>query len=206
MYETRSIWSSQNRRLSPQAVKGRGIEAVAAYLKKSEVSDLSRDRAWRTLIDLRDLRNLIAHRAGTSGKKHESIVNRLLMKYKGDLEAEKTPTGWRNEVWISMGLCRRFTSEVESFLGRVVSDVNALQAATKGESPPAVSVPVPRSTTTRTTSSPQRRRTGRGLERPEKRRCAPRRSGETATDRLGAGTAPPGPPDPPFHRPESSLN
>ena len=62
----------------PNDIKGRGIEAAAEYLTKSDVSDVRHDEAWSTLIDLRDLRNLIAHRAGTSGKKHEKIVNRLL--------------------------------------------------------------------------------------------------------------------------------
>ncbi|MCY4121273.1 MAG: hypothetical protein OXG72_10190 [Acidobacteria bacterium] len=119
----------------PEDIKGRGIEAVAAYLTKSDVSDVKHDEAWSTLIDLRDLRNLIAHRAGTSSKKHEKVVNRLLRTYEGDLEAEKTPRGWRNEVWVSLGLCRRFTSEVEAFLGRIVSAVNAIPAATNGESP-----------------------------------------------------------------------
>ena len=124
-----------NSPFGPEDIKGRGIEAVAAYLTKSDVSDVRHDEAWTTLIDLRDLRNLIVHRAGASSKKHEKTVTRLLGTYKGDLEAEKTPTGWRNEVWISMGLCRRLTSEVEAFLARIGSAVNALPAATDGESP-----------------------------------------------------------------------
>ena len=119
----------------PEDIKGRGIEAMATYLTKSNVSDVRNDEAWSMLIDLRDLRNLIAHRAGTSGKRHEEIVKRLLKTYEGDLEAEKTPTGWRNEVWISMGLCRRFTIEVEAFLGRLLSSVNAIPTTTNGESP-----------------------------------------------------------------------
>jgi hypothetical protein len=118
----------------PDDIRGRGIEAAAAAdLRISEVSDVTHDRAWPGLIDLRDLRNLIAHRAGSGTKGHEKIVSRLLGTYKGDLEAEKTSTGWRTEVWISMRLCRRFTGEVEAFLGRVLSHVNALPAATSGE-------------------------------------------------------------------------
>ena len=119
----------------PEDIRGRGIEAVAAYLTKSGVSDVKHDEAWSTLMDLRDLRNLIAHRAGASSNKHEQIVNRLLGTYKGELEAEKTPRGWRKEVWISMELCRRLTSEVEAFLARIVSAVNALPAGINGESP-----------------------------------------------------------------------
>ena len=118
----------------PDDIKGRGIEAAAAYVTKSDVSDVSHDEAWPALIDLRDLRNLIAHRAGTSSKRQQKTVNRLLGTYKGDLEVEKSPTSWRNEVWVSMTLCRYFTGEVEAFLGRIISDVNALQAAANGKS------------------------------------------------------------------------
>lgn len=48
---------------------------------------------------------------------NDRFVNiRFLGKYKGDLEVEGTPTGWQDEVWISFGLCRRFTGEVRHFL------------------------------------------------------------------------------------------
>ena len=110
----------------PEDVKGRGIEAVATYLKKTGASDVKCDIAWSTLTDLRDLRNLIAHRAGTSSKKHQMTVNRLLERYKDDLEVDKTPMNWWNEVWISMELCRHFTNAVEAFLGRVVADLGAV--------------------------------------------------------------------------------
>ena len=118
----------------PEDIKGRGIEAAAVYLAKSAVSDVKQDKAWSTLTDLRELRHLIVHRAGTSSEKHQETVNRLRDKYKGDLEVDKTPMDWWNEVWISMELCRRFTNEVEAFLGRVVADVNALQVTINGES------------------------------------------------------------------------
>ena len=113
--------------LGPEDIKGRGIEAAATYLKKFGVSDAKDDMAWHMLTDLRDLRNLVAHRAGTSSEKHQSrlYLNRLLKTYKGDLKVEKTPMDWWNEVWISMELCRHFTNEVEAFLGRVVSDIGA---------------------------------------------------------------------------------
>ena len=120
----------------PDDINGRGIEAVATYLTKSDVYDVRHDDAWSMLIDLRDLRNLIAHRAGTSNKGHEKIVNRLLATYKEDLQAEKTPTGWRNEVWLSMRLCRRFTNDVEAFLTRIASAVTALPDATNPTSSP----------------------------------------------------------------------
>ena len=110
----------------PDDIKGRGIERAAEYLTKSGVSNVKQDATWPTLIDLRDLRNLITHRAGAVREEYQQKLNGLLQKYEGDLEAEKTPMGLRNEMWISMELCRRFTTDVEAFLGRVVSDVNAL--------------------------------------------------------------------------------
>lgn len=119
----------------PEDIKGRGIEATATYLTKSNVSNVKNDKAWLMLKDLRDLRNLIAHQAGTSSKKDEEKVKRLLTKYKEDLEVETTSKGSRNEVLISMDLCRRFTSEVEAFLGRLLSSVNAIPTTTNGESP-----------------------------------------------------------------------
>ncbi len=114
-----------NSPFGPEDIRGRGIESAAVYLIKSGVSDVKQDTAWSTLTDLRDLRNLIVHRAGTSGEKHQETVNRLRETYKGDLEIEETPMDWWNEVLISMKLCRHFTNEVEAFLGRVVADVNA---------------------------------------------------------------------------------
>ena len=118
----------------PEDIKGGGIEDAASYLRKSGVSDVRQDAAWQTLVDLRDLRSLIAHQAGTPRKKHQESVSRLLGKYKGDMEVEGAPTGWQDEVWISLGLCRCFTSEVETFLGRILSDVNAVPQPTNGES------------------------------------------------------------------------
>ena len=114
-----------NSPFGPEDIRGRGIESAAVYLIKSGVSDVKQDTAWSTLTDLRDLRNLIVHRAGTSGEKHQETANRLRETYKGDLEIEETPMDWWNEVLISMKLCRHFTNEVEAFLGRVVADVNA---------------------------------------------------------------------------------
>ena len=84
--------------LGPEDIKGHGIEAAAMYLKKVGLSDVKDDMAWHTLTDLRDLRNLIVHRAGTSSEKHQSILNRLRERYEGDLEVEKNPMDWWNEV------------------------------------------------------------------------------------------------------------
>ena len=109
----------------PEDIKG-GIENAAAWLTKSGASDVKQDEAWSTLTHLRDIRNLIAHRAGTRGdiKKHQETVDRLLKTYRGHVKVEKTPLDWWSEVWISMDLCRRFTEQVEAFLGRVLSDLD----------------------------------------------------------------------------------
>ena len=112
----------------PEDMKGRGIEAAATWLMKSGAFEVKKDETWSTLTDLRKLRNLIAHRVGTRGRieEHRKTVDELLRKYREHLEIEKTPMDWWSEVWISMDLCRRFTDEVEAFLGRVLSDIDAL--------------------------------------------------------------------------------
>lgn len=115
----------------PEDMKGRGIEAAATWLMKSGASDVKKDDAWSTLTDLRKLRNLIVHRVGTRGRieEHRNTVDGLLQRYKGHLEVEKTPMVWWSEVWISMDLCRRFTDDVEAFLGRILSDIDVLPYA-----------------------------------------------------------------------------
>ena len=121
----------------PKDIKGHGIEAAATWLTKSGALDVKQGETWSTLTDLRELRNLIAHRVGTSGRieEHRKTVARLLQKYRGHLEVEKTPMDWWSEVWISMDLCRRFTDEVEGFLGRVLSAVNRLPRSEVSKEP-----------------------------------------------------------------------
>ena len=117
-------------RFGPDDIKGRGIEAVATYLTKSGVYDIKHDEAWPTLIDLRELRNLIVHRAGTRGRieKHQKTADRLAKNYEGHLKYPRDDKDWWNEVWISMELCRLLADKVEAFLGRALSKVNALVA------------------------------------------------------------------------------
>ncbi len=110
-----------------------GIRLAVKYLTESGVCDVNvkHDQVWSTLIDLQNLRDLIVHRAGTRGRidKHRKTVARLIGRYPGRLEVEKTPMDWWNEVKISMDLCRHFTNEVEAFLRRVLSDVDAWEAS-----------------------------------------------------------------------------
>lgn len=100
------------------------------------MSEVKQGEAWSRLTDLRELRNLIAHRAGNSSRieKHRKTVDRLVKKYNGHLDVEKTPMDRWSEVWISMDLCRRFTNDVEAFLGEVLSDVDALPASKASKS------------------------------------------------------------------------
>ena len=109
--------------------KRRGIGPPVTYLTESGVCDVNvkQGRAWSTLTDLQALRNLIAHRAGTRGRieKHRKTVATLIGRYPGDMEVEKTPMDWWSEVKVSMDLCGHFVDEVEAFLGRVLSDIDA---------------------------------------------------------------------------------
>ncbi|PYV81008.1 MAG: hypothetical protein DMG05_30680, partial [Acidobacteria bacterium] len=51
----------------PSDLRGRGVETSALYLTRAGVYDVRNDSAWQSIGDLRDLRHLIVHRAGTKG-------------------------------------------------------------------------------------------------------------------------------------------
>ena len=103
--------------------RGSRIDFYAAYLKKHCAFDAKNDKMWCELSDLRKLRNIIVHRAGTKGQleKHRQDAARLAEKYESDLEFPASDNDWPSEVWISLGLCNRYTDSVEVFLQRVVA-------------------------------------------------------------------------------------
>ena len=115
---------SKGLRFAPGDLRGSGIEAYATYLTKSEAFNVGGDKAWPTMKDLRDLRNLIVHGAGTPSKRR--TVNRLRHNLKEGFEYSRAKGSWWNEIWVSLELCQHFTDEVEEFAGRCLSAVNAV--------------------------------------------------------------------------------
>lgn len=114
----------------PEDIPGPGILRLATDLKNSGVHDIKRDDAWATLNDLRKLRNLIAHRAGT--RIAPSVAAQLARKYEGGLDYQGDGEDWFNQVWISIGLCRQFADTLEGFLARTLEKVNALAPPERG--------------------------------------------------------------------------
>lgn len=97
----------------PDDLKGRGIEKYAKYLCKSRVYNAKEDQAaWHEVTDLRAIRNLIVHEAGTDIK--EKDAKRLKETYKEGFNYSKDESGWWMEVWISPDLCQRFTERVQA--------------------------------------------------------------------------------------------
>ena len=105
----------------PSDVRGRGIESTALYLTRLGVYDVHHDPAWSSISDLRDLRHLIVHRAGTKGQSedHRRTAKRLAESYKGRIEFPDGDWSWYGEVWISIPVCRDFLGNVEAFFDRL---------------------------------------------------------------------------------------
>ena len=105
----------------PTDVRGHGFEATVLYLAKVGVYDLRQDPAWQTICDLRDLRHLIVHRAGTKGEsdQHRKTAQRLAKSYPGRVMFPDSDWSWYGEVWISIPLCRDFLATVETVFDRV---------------------------------------------------------------------------------------
>ena len=104
----------------PSDIRGSEIEASALYLKRLDIYDLKNDPDWQKLCDLRDIRNLIVHRAGTKGQsdKHRSTAQRLEKSYANKVSFPNN--SWcAEEVWISVLLCRDFIATVEGVFDRV---------------------------------------------------------------------------------------
>jgi hypothetical protein len=105
----------------PTDVRGAGIEAAALYLERLGVYDIRHDPAWQKICDLRDLRHLIVHRAGTKGEseKHRQTAQRLAGAYGGRVVFPDRDWSWYGEVWVSILLCYEFVETVEAFFDRV---------------------------------------------------------------------------------------
>ena len=96
---------------------GRGIERAALYLRKAAGVAVKDDPAWPHLQNLQKLRNVIAHRAGKWAGLHADR-ERLLLAYPGRLRFADRGTV-RQEVWVSMNLCREFAQQIEAFFKRI---------------------------------------------------------------------------------------
>lgn len=110
----------------PTDVRGRGIEAATLYLSRVGVYNIRQDSAWQTICDLRDLRHLIVHRAGTKGESdgHRETARHLAQSYPHRVEFPEDDWSWYGEVWISIALCREFIRVVEEFFDRVFEALN----------------------------------------------------------------------------------
>jgi hypothetical protein len=82
---------------------------------------LARDPAWPIIRDIRDLRHLIVHRAGTKGVsvEHRKIAQRLAAAYPTQIVFPDGDWSWYGEVWISLKLCRQLITTIEEFFDRV---------------------------------------------------------------------------------------
>ena len=88
--------------------------------------DIRHDAAWQKICDLRDLRHLIVHRAGTKGEseEHRRTAQRLANAYKGGVVFPESEWSWYGEVWVSIRLCRDLIETVEGFFDRVFDALN----------------------------------------------------------------------------------
>ena len=105
----------------PTDMRGHGIESTVLYLTRVGVFDARADSAWQSICDLRDLRHLIVHRAGTKGQsdEHRKTAQRLAAASGGRIVFPESDWSWYGEVWISIPLCRELIETVEDFFDRV---------------------------------------------------------------------------------------
>jgi hypothetical protein len=111
------VGSAQGSTFGLHDTAGRGIERAALYLKKVAGLSVKDDPAWPHLQNMQKLRNVIAHRSGKwAGTDAER--ERLLLAYPGKLGfRDRSLT--RQELWISMNLCREFAQHTEGFFKRI---------------------------------------------------------------------------------------
>jgi hypothetical protein len=119
--------SRQGASFKPSDMRGRGIEASALYLKRVGVFDARQDSAWQTVANLRELRHLIVHRAGTEGESddHRRAALRLAATYPGRIVFPDGDWSWYGEVWVSIHLCRELIESVEGLFDRLFDALGA---------------------------------------------------------------------------------
>jgi len=100
-------------------VAGKGIEQSALYLERVLNVPVKTDSAWRHLVNLQDLRNLIVHRGGVPGASDAArrTADQLAQSYPGLIEVRKAML--EESLWISMNACRQFQSTIEAFFERM---------------------------------------------------------------------------------------
>ena len=106
----------------PDDLRHRGIERYATYLSKSGVFEAKVDKAWLEITDLRKIRNLVVHKAGTDIG--QDVAKTLKDRYRERFDSKEDGSGWWKEVRISVDLCRQFTETVEAFSERCFQAVN----------------------------------------------------------------------------------
>ena len=113
----------QSGSLSPTKADGGSVAAAKTSLQGAGVA-VTTDPDWDQIMDLRDLRHLIAHRVGMRGnaEKHRETAGRLEKKYGGRIAFPDTP--FYNEVWVSLHLCREWIAAVAKFFNRIFAQLD----------------------------------------------------------------------------------
>ena len=112
-----------NLRFGPDDLKHRGIERYATYLSKSGAYEAKADNSWLEITDLRAIRNLVVHKAGTDIEQKDA--KRLKERYRERFDYLEDGWGWWKEVRISVDLCQQFTDTVEAFSERCFQAVKS---------------------------------------------------------------------------------
>lgn len=120
-------YSTRQVSFKPSDMRGSGIEVSMLYLKRVGVFDTKQDPAWQTIVNLRDLRHLIIHRAGTKGESddHRKTALRLATAYPGRVMFPDSDWSWYGEVWVSIHLCRELIESVEGLFDRLFDALGA---------------------------------------------------------------------------------
>jgi hypothetical protein len=107
-----------NSRFRLKDVAGRGIERAALYLKRAAALEIKDDSAWPHLLNLQALRNVIAHSGGRVVGLDGNQKRSLTAAYPGDLHFQEHGET-RQEIRISMILCRTLAQHTEEFFERI---------------------------------------------------------------------------------------
>jgi len=95
---------------------GKGVDRSVNYLEHVLLIHVTTHPAWSHLKDLQSLRNILVHRSGKPGESQE--VRSLITRCPQALELRKAD-GLREQIWMSMNLCRDFVEDIGGFFERV---------------------------------------------------------------------------------------
>lgn len=106
---------------TPRDMRGQPMDAAVLFIERVTGHVARSDAAWDELQDLRQLRNIIAHRGGTAGdaSDHVKTAERLAQRYPGQIVFPPDAQWWESEASVTLPLCRRFADTVEGFFTRL---------------------------------------------------------------------------------------